>query len=256
MIRLIIDGKHEGTMNMALDLALAYSSSLEKVSTIRIYEWTNPTISLGKHQKTANLDLNYITKKGISIVRRPTGGRAVLHNREFTYSFSTYQNNTTLSGNLLESYLKISSALIESFKLLGVNAELENSKKRGLTKDICYDAPSVYEIKIDGKKFVGSAQYRTNSFILQHGSIPIEFDYEDYVSSFKYSNKQEIKNYLQKNTVDIKSLNNNNFTKENLANAFKEGFGLIFKEKVIDSKFEQKEIQYADSIRKNFNIHL
>lgn len=75
MIRLIVDGKREGTMNMALDLSLAESAALEKVTTIRIYEWLRPTLSLGKHQKTHNLDLNYINKEGISIVKRPTGGR-------------------------------------------------------------------------------------------------------------------------------------------------------------------------------------
>ncbi|HOB15983.1 MAG TPA: lipoate--protein ligase family protein [Defluviitoga sp.] len=256
MIRLIVDGKREGTMNMALDLSLAESAALEKVTTIRIYEWLRPTLSLGKHQKTHNLDLNYINKEGISIVKRPTGGRGVLHKSEFTYSFSTYLNYDKLPINLLDSYLKISKALVESFKLLGMNAELESSKKSGVTKDICYDAPSIYEIKIDGKKFVGSAQYRTNSFILQHGSIPIEIDYDAYVSCFKYSNKQEIKRYLQGHTIDIKSLNNKNFSKKDLTNAFKKGFGSIFEEEVIEGNLIQKEIQRAENIKNEFIVYL
>ncbi|MDY6894996.1 MAG: lipoate--protein ligase family protein, partial [Thermotogota bacterium] len=151
MIKIIVDEPYEGSMNMALDISIAKLSAIRKISTLRIYQWKYPTLSLGKHQKTNNLNWEFIKSHNISVVRRPSGGRAVLHNNEITYSFSTFVSNENLPNNLLASYLKISQALIKSLHAFGIEADLERSKKEGVTKDLCYDAPSFYEVKVNGK---------------------------------------------------------------------------------------------------------
>ena len=256
MIKIIVDGSYEGTMNMALDMILAERCLQQKISILRIYEWSFPTLSVGKHQKVDNIDWEFLSKEGIDIVRRPTGGRAVLHKNEFTYSFSTFSSNKNLPSDILGSYKRISHALIESLKNLNIYATLETSKNKCLTKDICYDASSLYEIKVEGKKFIGSAQYRTKNFIIQHGSIPLKIDYDRYVRCFKYSHPDLIKEKIKKTTIDLCTIKNTVISKKELAESFKIGFESVFNEQIIFSLLEIDEIEKANNIKKTFEIHL
>ncbi len=254
MIKIIVDQPYEGSMNMALDLAIAKLNAIRKISTLRIYQWKYPTISLGKHQKTNNLNWEFIKRNNISVVRRPSGGRAVLHNNEITYSFSTFANNKNLPNNLLASYLKISQALVRSLQALGIEADLERSKKEGVTKDLCYDAPSFYEVKVNGKKLIGSAQYRTANFVLQHGSIPIKHDYETYVNSFKYSHTEWIKQHLISSTIDLETILKKPISKIEIVKALEIGFKSVFKEEISEGFLEQEEILLAQKIKNNFTV--
>lgn len=254
MIKIIVDEPYEGSMNMALDISIAKLSTIRKISTLRIYQWKYPTLSLGKHQKTNNLNWEFIKNNNISVVRRPSGGRAVLHNNEITYSFSTFASNENLPNNLLASYMKISQALIRSLNELGIEADLERSKKEGVTKDLCYDAPSFYEVKVNGKKLIGSAQYRTANFILQHGSIPIKHDYETYINSFKYSHTDWIKRHLISSTIDLETILKKPISKIEIVRAFEIGFKSVFKEEISEGFLEQDEIILAQKMRSNFTV--
>jgi len=254
MIRIIVDKPYEGSMNMALDMSIAEISAKKRISTIRIYQWKEPTLSLGRHQKTRNLNWEFIKNNNISVVRRPSGGRAVLHKNEITYSFSTFANNENLPNNLLASYLKISKALIKSLQELGIEASLESSKKEALTKDLCYDASSFYEVKVNGKKLIGSAQYRTANFILQHGSIPIKHDYETYINSFKYSHTDWIKRHLISSTIDLETIIKKPISKAKLVKAFEIGFKSVFKEEILEGFLEQEEILLAQKMKNNFTV--
>ncbi|WP_202695218.1 lipoate--protein ligase family protein [Petrotoga sp. 8T1HF07.NaAc.6.1] len=254
MIKIIVDKPYEGSMNMALDISIAKLSAIRKISTLRIYQWKYPTLSLGKHQKTDNLNWEFIKSKNISVVRRPSGGRAVLHKDEITYSFSTFVKNENLPNNLLASYMKISQALIRSLNELGIEADLESSKKEGVTKDLCYDAPSFYEVKVNGKKLIGSAQYRTANFILQHGSIPIKHDYETYINSFKYSHTDWIKHHLTSSTIDLETILKKPISKMDIVKAFEIGFKSVFKEEISEGFLEHDEIILAQEIKNNFTV--
>ncbi len=254
MIKIIVDQPYEGSMNMAFDLAIARLNAIRKISTLRIYQWKCPTLSLGKHQKTDNLNWEFIKSNNISVVRRPSGGRAVLHNNEITYSFSTFVSNNNLPNNLLASYLKISQALVRSLQALGIEADLERSKKEGVTKDLCYDAPSFYEVKVNGKKLIGSAQYRTANFVLQHGSIPIKHDYETYVNSFKYSHTEWIKQHLISSTIDLETILKKPISKIEIVKALEIGFKSVFKEEISEGFLEQEEILLAQKIKNNFTV--
>ena len=255
MIRLILDTHHKGSWNMACDLAIAsYVGNKKASTTVRLYGWSSPTLSLGKHQKTNNINFEYLKEKGIKIVRRPTGGRAVLHDDEITYSFSSSAKNTKLPSTVLGSYKVISTALIESLKLLNISCDVESKKKNTLSKDICYDASSMYEVTIKGKKFIGSAQYRNEKFVLQHGSIPQKFNYIDYVNSFNLKNKEKMIEHLKKSVIDIYTVLNKKLSFEEVKEAFKVGFEKIFEEEVILDTLSDEELKIIDEYYKTYEI--
>jgi len=168
----------DGFWNMALDEALLCCVAEGKsLPTLRLYAWDQPTVSLGFAQPVRDVNLERITYKGWGLVRRPTGGRAILHTDEITYSVTASQQDPLLAGNLLESYHRISAALLAGLTILGIEANGEKeypNDQNSLSPDpICFNTPSNYEITTAGKKLIGSAQARKYGGILQHGAIPL-----------------------------------------------------------------------------------
>lgn len=163
--------------NMAVDEAIMTAHRDGQVPpTLRFYAWNPPTLSLGYSQSFAReVDRDACQRHGVAWVRRATGGRAVLHHRELTYSVVV--SESLLPGGILPTYLKISTGLLRGLKECGVEAALTapGLKEHELSA-ACFDAPSAYELTVDGKKLVGSAQVRHDGVILQHGSILTDFD--------------------------------------------------------------------------------
>ncbi len=179
--RLLDTGAADGATNMAIDEAiLIHHSRGEVPPTLRFYRWEPPTLSLGYFQNAQReVDFEACHRLGIGLVRRPTGGRAVLHDREVTYSVTISQK--FLPGSVLETYRLLSQGLVLGLRLLGVEASLFNPDKtqRGLRSKLsaaCFDTPSGYEVAVGGKKLVGSAQVRQRGTILQHGSLLLSID--------------------------------------------------------------------------------
>ncbi len=164
--------------NMAVDEAL-FRSYLEENTppVLRFYGWSKPTISIGYFQDTvAEINLARLRELDYGLVRRTTGGRAVLHDCELTYAVIGGVRSGLPLG-LMPSYLYISHALIEAFSELEIIAKLHQGMPQGKIKSgACFDAPSWYELMVAGKKLVGSAQYRQGENFLQHGSILLDFD--------------------------------------------------------------------------------
>jgi lipoate-protein ligase A len=136
---------------------------------------------MGYSQKLSAQAVRNIAQKGLSIVRRPTGGRAVLHNNDFTYSFvaSSRPKNEAMSDGilcetLLGAYSQICQALIYSLALLGVDLEVGRSKSINRSADDCFDTTTIADLHYRGKKLVGSAQVRRKQAVLQHGSIILD----------------------------------------------------------------------------------
>jgi len=169
-----------GAENMAVDEAImrALATGAVKQPTLRFYGWDPPTLSLGYAQSfSKEVDEEACRRAGIDIVRRPTGGRAVLHQYELTYAVVAPEDEEHVQGTIIESYLKISQALLFGFQSLGVPAVMvEHGNMAGLGSAACFDAPSWYELVVDGRKLVGSAQVRKDGVMLQHGSIILHFD--------------------------------------------------------------------------------
>ncbi len=178
--RFLNTGRSDGAYNMALDLALA-ESVRNKTSgpVLRFYDWEQPTISLGYNQDAEQLDLEACRQAGVKVVRRPTGGRAVFHYNEFTYSVIALQDDPLLGGPVLNTYRTIAQALVMGLKQLGIESELQRSQSAGASvKDspLCFAAAGRYEITASGKKILGSAQRRIQGMILQQGSLLLAQD--------------------------------------------------------------------------------
>jgi lipoate-protein ligase A len=168
-------GWSDGGWNMALDDWLLTTARL-RPPTLRIYGWRCPTVSLGRNerwQKVVRLDR--LAQARARLVRRPTGGRAVLHHRELTYSVTApHSREDRLGGRLEETLASISEALVKAFSDLGVAATIvRRQRPAGRQEGLCFESTARYELVADGHKVAGNAQYRTAAGFLQHGSIPV-----------------------------------------------------------------------------------
>jgi lipoate-protein ligase A len=163
---------------MALDEALAESVRAGKEPpTLRFYGWDRASLSIGCFQRAGELDLGYCKKEGIPLVRRPTGGRAVLHGEELTYSFSAGTREGPFSLGLLDSYGKLGAAFSRAFRSLGIPAEPEKARRApGARSPLCFESASYGEITVGRKKIIGSAQKRWPDALLQQGSVPYVLD--------------------------------------------------------------------------------
>lgn len=174
--RLIVTPPARGAENMALDEALMERAGAVDEWVLRVYSWASPTISLGRNQ-TANgkYDLERVRELGLDVVRRPTGGRAILHDREITYSVTA---PVAGAGDLRESYARINALLVTALNSIGVPATPAAvdgpSASPGMAP--CFDEPAAGELTLDGRKLAGSAQWRSEGALLQHGSILVEDD--------------------------------------------------------------------------------
>jgi lipoate-protein ligase A len=187
--RFIDSGLCGAFYNMALDEAIA--TLIRKGSsppTLRFYGWDRPAVSLGCFQKAADIDIGHCEACGTPVVRRPTGGRAILHGDELTYSFSVKTDQGIFSKGLLDSYRKISDAFYLAFRKTGIRAESKRQREKGsvLAKSpLCFQSSSFGEIMVDNKKLVGSAQKRWGDGLLQQGSIPYSYNKEEMCGVFR-----------------------------------------------------------------------
>jgi lipoyl(octanoyl) transferase len=165
----------DGAANMALDEALLHRAARTGDAVFRVYGWSAPTLSLGRNQRARGLyNLEAAAARGVGIVRRPTGGRALLHHREITYSATLPVPDAAAAS---AAYDFINDVLLDGLRSLGVQAELAR-KTAALPPGPrpCFDVPADREIVCDGRKLVGSAQWRTDGALLQHGSILVRDD--------------------------------------------------------------------------------
>jgi lipoyl(octanoyl) transferase len=174
--RLIIDAPARGAWNMAVDEALAEAVDAgASPPVLRLYRWDPPCLSLGHAQPHDAAEAAYCSAHGIDIVRRPTGGRAVLHQLELTYSVCAPLGRAPFTRDLQAAYQTICRALVAGLRRLGVPAELSGAPEHGMippTRAIpCFIGPAAGEVVVGGRKLVGSAMRRVGDSILQHGSI-------------------------------------------------------------------------------------
>ena len=185
--RLLRSGGAQGALNMALDEAI-----FEQIAsggcppTLRLYGWQPPAVSLGRFQALDDsLDLTEIGRRGYGLVRRPTGGRAILHDCELTYLVAIREQDLAQGESLRGSYREISSGLEAGLGLLGLPAAMGSAEAppgdRGLAA-VCFAKAARCDLTTAGRKVVGSAQMRAKGAILQHGSIPIRLRTEDVLA--------------------------------------------------------------------------
>ena len=169
---LVLDGPY----NMAIDDAMSAQARTLGAALVRIYGWSQPVLSLGRHQRAAGLyDRSAASARGIAVVRRPTGGRAVLHAREITYCVAAPEQAL---GSLMSAYRTINELLVSALRTLGVDARVASpdTPSPRPVAGACFEEPVAGEIVARGRKLVGSAQWRSEGAFLQHGSILVDDD--------------------------------------------------------------------------------
>jgi lipoate-protein ligase A len=176
--RLIYDQPLNGALNMAADEAILRAVvSGAQPPTLRLYAWEPGCLSLGYGQSVRDVDTDRLQARGWGMVRRITGGRAILHIDELTYSVTLPEDDPLADGGIVESYRRISEALLWALRALGARPAADPLKQTITHADpVCFETPSHYEITVDGRKLVGSAQARRYGGLLQHGTLPLTGD--------------------------------------------------------------------------------
>lgn len=232
----INSGPCSPAFNMALDEALLHWHSKGLIPpVIRFYEWNPATLSIGYFQRAEkDIDFEQLHKLNLGFVRRPTGGRAVLHEHELTYSIIVNEDYPDMPRTVTEAYRVLSEGLLLGFRNLGLDAYFaipDSEEKRADLKTpksaVCFDAPSWYELVVEGKKVAGSAQTRQEGVILQHGAILIDLDDEKLISLFKFpseASKERMRKHLPQKAVAINQLAQKPVDVETCISAFHKGF--------------------------------
>lgn len=199
-----------GKENMQIDsdlLDFAIKNEL-KEPIFRLYGWEPACVSLGRNQKDDFLDYELLKSKNIDVVRRLTGGRALLHDNEITYSFICPESFLQNGSHIVSSYKEISQILIDKFKKLGINLDFGASKPIKTGFDYCMLISTGADLCYKEKKLIGSAQCRSHGYILQHGSILYDYDknlleeiFKEKVSTDEITSIKEINPKLSKEKI-------------------------------------------------------
>lgn len=227
-----IDSGHASpAYNMALDEALLNWHSQGLIPpVIRFYGWEPATLSVGYFQKlSGKIDVDAVNEYGYGLVRRPTGGRAVLHDNELTYSVIVSENHQSMPPSVTEAYRVISEGILQGFRNLDVQADfsIPEGKLDQTGSAVCFEEPSWYELIVEGKKAAGSAQTRQKGVILQHGSIPIEVDETALFNMFIYPNeriKERARKAFSGKAVAINEVTGREVSLAEVKKAFYSGF--------------------------------
>jgi lipoate-protein ligase A len=237
--RLIHSPAASGAWNMAVDEAILEAVQNGKSPpTLRLYDWDPACLSLGYAQSIEDVDEAALAAHGWDVVRRPTGGRAILHIDELTYSVIGSDEEPRLAGGVKESYLRLSSALLKSLDQLSVPAIREGKKDKATRPQdenpVCFEAPSDYEITIEGKKLVGSAQARRKNGVLQHGSLPL-------------SGRERVADGVRNKATTVENSLARVVSWDEAAQAFAKGFGEALNIRFMDGDLNADEIASSEA---------
>lgn len=199
-----------GKENMQIDsdlLDFTIKNELEE-PIFRLYGWEPACVSLGRNQKDDFLDYELLKSKNIDVVRRLTGGRALLHDNEITYSFICPESFLQNGSHIVSSYKEISQILIDKFKKLGIDLDFGASKPIKTGFDYCMLISTGADLCYKEKKLIGSAQCRSHGYILQHGSILYDYDkklleeiFKEKISTDEITSIKEINPKLSKEKI-------------------------------------------------------
>ena len=229
--RLLISPSASGRRNMAVDEAILEAvAAAASPPTLRLYAWDPPCLSLGRAQPIEVVDEPALAATGWDLVRRPTGGRALLHADELTYAVVAPDRMPALSGGVLASYRELSRGLLAGLERLGLHpdppahAELTEADR---SNPVCFEVPSAYEITVGGRKLIGSAQLRRRGVVLQHGSLPLEGDITRVARVLRHADpveQHQAAGRLTRHAVTLKDLLGSVVPWEEASRALQAGF--------------------------------
>ena len=253
--RLILCAPLPGQMNMAIDEALLQSTVMNGSGLVlRLYSWAPGCLSLGFAQPFSDVDESGLKLKGWDYVRRPTGGRAILHIDELTYSICAPLDSPVVQGNLLESYRRLSGGLLEALKILGVDASAQKeygNSQLSPANPVCFEVPSNYEITAKGKKLIGSAQSRKMGGVLQHGTLPLHGDITRINDALNFPDeisKNEAKARINTHAITLEGALGIRVAWDEAAQAFTHGFEKALGVNFYESSLSDDESKLAESL--------
>ncbi len=227
----------------------------ESPATLRLYSWEPPCLSLGYAQPVSDVDRLAVSERGWHLVRRPTGGRAILHTDELTYSVIGPPQDARLAGSVLESYRCLSQAILQALHFLNIPAQAlekptnpgESVSSPAALNPVCFEVPSNYEITVHGKKLVGSAQARRRDGVLQHGSLPLFGDLTRILEGIVFADEEqrsEAAIRLLQRACTAETILAVPLSWEDAASAFKQAF-----ETTLNLEFTQMELTETEKSR-------
>ena len=262
--RLIKTSPARGAWNMAVDEAILEAIGRGSVlPTLRLYAWDPACLSLGYAQSISDINTELLHRQGWDIVRRTTGGRAILHIDELTYSVAGSQVEPRLAGGVLESYRRLSQALLTALLNLGLSAEalpqpkISNSNDRP-KEPVCFEVPSNYEITVHGKKLIGSAQARKKRGVLQHGTLPLNGDLTRITHVLKYPGemqRQAAASRLLNRATTVETVLNRHVSWEEAADVMKFAFSNTLDLHLEPAELTVDELTHASQLVKEKYAH-
>lgn len=258
--RLIVDGEADGATNMAADEAILHSVvDGAGLPTLRFYAWSPPCLSLGRSQKLAEADLAACRAAGVDVVRRPTGGRSILHTGELTYSVSLLQSDPRAQGGIVEGYRRLSEGLLAGLRRLGVPAVQAEGRKApgGDETAVCFETPAGYEITVGGRKLVGSAQWRARGGVLQHGTLPLGGDLARILDCLAFSpaEREAQRRRLHRRALTLEEATGAVLPFDRVARALAEGFAEALSLTLAPGELSPQERAQAAEIRAGVYAH-
>jgi len=261
--RFLNSGRSDGATNMAVDDAIL--EGVDRGSsppTLRVYAWEPPTVSTGHSQKASvELDLEACRRRGFGVVRRPTGGRAVLHAGELTYSVVGRSGEPPLGGTIAESYRAIANGLLLGLKQLGVCAELAAvataHRHRGGVAPPCFVSAGRFEVVVSGRKLIGSAQRRLGAAVLQHGSLLTDETHvqlADVLRVDKEADRAAIRRTLVSKTTNLTAVLSRSLEFEELAYAMRVGFERAWGITFTDGALSERESEAVRRVTTEYDV--
>ena len=236
--RFLADSAQDAFTNMAVDEAIAHSVSAIGKPTVRFYSWKPVAVSIGYFQgMEQEVDLKECKSQGADVIRRLTGGGAVFHDAELTYSFACGADSKLVPGKILESYEKICGALVKGFGELGLEAAF---------------AP-LNDIVVNGRKISGNAQTRRFHAVLQHGTILLKVDPEKMFSLLKVPDekmKDKLVKSVKERVTSLEQELGREASFEEVSKAMKKGFEEQFEAKLVEGELSKEEKALAEKVRK------
>jgi lipoate-protein ligase A len=234
-LRVIRDGPLPGAVNMDRDRTLLARQKPDDPPVLRLYRWSPPAVSLGRNQPAGAFDAVRIADRGLDLVRRPTGGRAILHAAELTYAVVGASPSPLFGATLHTTYTRINQALLAFLAHLGIAAEVSAGESRTEARGaVCFQSAGQHEVRVGGRKLIGSAQRRTAGIFLQHGSIltgPEHADLADCMPS--KAGAEGRRESLLAATTDL---------------------GRLLKRRITDTDFEELETRFVAAAARSFGL--
>ncbi|GCE18263.1 lipoate--protein ligase family protein [Dictyobacter kobayashii] len=246
--RFVNTGIQDAQLNMAIDEAILLHHLRGDVPpTLRVFRWTQPSISLGRFQSIEReIEQESCEEQGVILVRRPTGGRAVYHRDEFTYSIVIGKRYGVPSG-VVAAYAYLSQGLLAALRLLGVQAEISDERVNKHPSAACFASSTQADLTSGGFKLVGSAQVWKEDALLQQGSLPLDDRAAEFFSLLRYPSAEEraeaLKLYLEKTTPLHTFAPQASW--DEVARAFRQGFSTFLQHEMVEEELSASEWELA-----------